>query len=186
MIHQWTPQIGDPSVLGWLTVLCYFIASMFCFGAAGRDPGAARLWRALGLLLVILGLNKQLDFQTLLTQIGRDFARVGDWYDQRREVQRLFVDTIMAVAALSAIGAVWIFRNQSRAFRVAAAGFALLAAFICIRAASFHHVDAFLKSTLFGARFNGILELGGIGVVAFAAASAGRQSPVANDRQTGT
>lgn len=172
MIQGWTPHIGDPSFMGWFTVICYFFSSGVCFRALGSDPGAANLWRVLGLMLAVLGINKQLDLQTLLTQIGRDFARAEDWYDRRREVQRLFVGIVGVVAVLAAVVVAWIFRNQSRPRRIAVVGFTALAAFICIRAASFHHVDALLGLTLFGARFNWIIELGGIGAVTFGAASA--------------
>ena len=41
--------------------------------------------------------------------------------------------------------------------------------FVVIRAASFHHVDAFLAARLGGIKWNWILELGGIAVVAAAA-----------------
>jgi hypothetical protein len=41
--------------------------------------------------------------------------------------------------------------------------------FVVIRAASFHHVDAFLVARLGGVKWNWILELGGITFVALAA-----------------
>ena len=170
MILGWEPHIGDPSFMGWFTVVFYFLTSALCFKAGGGDPGAVNLWRSLGFMLVVMGINKQLDLQSLLTQIGRELARSGDWYDRRREIQQVFVGMVAVVAVLAAILVARTLRNRSRALRIAAVGFAVLAAFISIRAASFHHLDAFFKSTLFGARFNWILELGGIGTVAFAAA----------------
>ena len=50
----------------------------------------------------------------------------------------------------------------------------LLLAFVLIRAASFHHVDALIKSTLAGVRWNAIMELGGIGLTALGAVIAMR------------
>lgn len=170
MIHQWTPQIGDPSFLGWLTVACYFAAGFLCMRAANRDASAKNPWRMLGLALFCLGINKQIDLQTLLTEIGRDFARTGHWYDQRREFQRIFVTVVGSVSVAGAVAAILLFKNRSRAFRTALIGFVSLAGFVCIRAASFHHVDSFLKQSLLGARFNWIFELGGIAVIGFAAA----------------
>ena len=177
MIHGWTPQIGDPSVLGWFTVACYFVTSLLCVRAADKDASAKNLWRMLGFALALLGINKQLDLQSLLTQIGRDFARSGHWYDQRREFQQIFVGVIAFASVSGAITAALFFRNRSRAFRLASIGFVLLAAFICIRAASFHHVDGFLKLSFLGARFNWIIELGGIALIGFAAAGAIRLAP---------
>ena len=184
MIHGWAPHIGDPSFMGWFTVICYFFSSALCFRAAGSDPRGGSLWLSLGLMLALLGINKQLDLQTLLTQIGRDFARADHWYDRRREVQQLFVVTTAVAAILSAAAVAWAFRNQSRPRRIAVAGFVMLVAFVCIRAASFHHIDAFLKSTVLGARFNWILEIGGIGVVTYASSSIFWQSDVASRQQS--
>lgn len=177
MIHEWMPQIGDPSFLGWFTVACYFLVSLLCLRAADKDATAKNLWRMLGLALAFLGINKQMDLQSLLTQIGRDFARSGHWYDQRREFQQIFVGVMAFVSVLGAMAAILFFGNRSRAFRVAAIGFVLLAAFVCIRAASFHHVDGFLKLSFLGARFNWIIELGGIALIGFAAAGAIRLAP---------
>ena len=179
MFHGWEPQIGDPSVLGWFTVFCYFAAGLLCLRASNRDASAKNLWRALGLALAVLGINKQMDLQTLLTQIGRDFARSEDWYDQRRELQRIFVGAIVFASISGAMAAIWLFKSRSRAFRVASIGFVSLAGFVCIRAASFHHVDYFLKRSVLGARFNWIIEVGSIALIGFAAAGARRQTTLA-------
>lgn len=174
MIYGWSPGIGDPSLLGWLTVLGYFLASFLCIRAARQDTSATNLWRILAFALALLGVNKQLDLQSLLTVVGRELARAGGWFDQRREIQRLFVLMIgLAAIVLSVVVPVTLI-GRSRYIRAACVGFVLLAAFISIRAASFHHVDRFLKSAILGARFNWIFELGGIAMIAFAAMGAGR------------
>ncbi len=51
----------------------------------------------------------------------------------------------------------------------AIAGILFILGFVLIRAASFHNVDAFLAARLGGMKWNWILELGGIAVVAAAA-----------------
>lgn len=174
MIYGWKPEIGDPSWLGWITVACYLLSSLMCLRAASRDIGSADLWRALAMAMAFLGLNKQLDLQTLLTEVGRHLARTEGWYEQRRAFQKAFVVGMAVIAVLGAIVAVRLFGRRSRAFRVAAGGFVLLAAFICIRAASFHHVDNFIRATVLGARFNWIIELSGIAMIFSAATSVNR------------
>lgn len=179
MIYGWSPGIGDPSLLGWLTVLGYFLASLLCIRAALKDARSANLWRALALALAVLGINKQLDLQSLLTAVGRELARTGGWYDQRRQIQRIFVLAIGTLAiVLSAVVPV-LLKGRSGQIRAAFAGFVLLLAFVGIRAASFHHVDRFLKASVLGARFNWILELGGIAVIAIAANGTGRRATAA-------
>lgn len=177
MIHGWTPQISDPSVLGWLTVASYFFASLLCLRAAGHDASAKNLWRALGLALIALGINKQLDLQTLLTQVGREYARSGRWYEHRRAVQQIFISVIAFTSILGSMVVIVMFKNRSRGFRMASIGLVLLAAFVCIRAASFHHVDRFLNLFFLGARFNWLIELGGIAVIVFAAVQTCRAGP---------
>jgi len=172
MIYGWSPRIGDPSVLGWLTVFAYFGSSLLCIRAANRDTSAPGLWRILAFSLVVLGLNKQLDLQTLLTQLGRELARTDGWYDRRRQIQQVFVVVIGVASVALSISAFVLLKGRSRAIRVASAGFFLLVTFVFVRAASFHHVDRFLKSAVLGARFNWIFELGGLAVMGIAAARA--------------
>lgn len=166
MIYGWSPGIGDPSFLGWFTVFAYAATSILCVAAARNGRAARRFWRVLAIALAFLAINKQLDLQSLLTAIGRKLANSEGWYEQRREVQRLFVGAIMLFGLTSVPIAVFKFRNKSLHVRAAAAGFVVLGAFICVRAASFHHVDRFLNAGIFGARFNWIIEIGGILLIA--------------------
>jgi len=180
MIFGWSPGIGDPSFLGWFTVIAYFLASLLCVMASRRDVDAKRFWSILGIALAILGVNKQLDIQSLFTVVARELANSEGWYDRRREFQKLFVFAIAFFSFFAAVSAVILLRNKSRHIRMAAAGFVLLGAFVCIRAASFHHVDSLLNAGILGARFNWIIELGGIsfvGVNAFGAIQTVRRNP---------
>ena len=55
----------------------------------------ASLWVSLAGVLLLLGVNKQLDLQTALTELGRIAAHAGDWYDVRRNVQVAFIACIL-------------------------------------------------------------------------------------------
>ncbi len=179
MIYGWSPGIGDPSFLGWFTVFAYFLTALLCFFASRIDVLAMRFWGGLGVALALLGLNKQLDLQSLLTAVARELAYSEGWYDRRREFQELFVFVIAVLALAGSLAAAIKFKNKSPHVRAAAAGFTILGAFICIRAASFHHVDRFLNSGVLGARFNWIIELAGIFLIALNALGA-RNSPPRN------
>ena len=135
---------------------------------------AWRFWTILAFALAVLGLNKQLDLQSFLTAFARGLANSEGWYDRRREFQKLFVVTISLFALFGAATTLVLLRKSSWQIRAAAAGFVLLGAFICVRAASFHHVDRILNSGILGARFNWIIELGGISLVAVSAFGAAR------------
>ena len=178
-IGQWSPGIGDPSFAGWLTVVAYFVAAFVCWRARriARDErpratglASARFWSVLAVGLTMLGVNKQLDLQTAVTEIGRILARQQGWYDHRRWVQMAFIVLVILIVAMACR---WLLRaaaaDLSRLW-LAVVGAAVLGAFVAIRASSFHHVDACIWfDLLFGLRVNVVLELGGICCISVAA-----------------
>ncbi|HSP42356.1 MAG TPA: hypothetical protein VLO11_05760 [Luteolibacter sp.] len=173
---RWRPQIGDPSLMGWLTVAAYGLTAVAAFLAArraGRAPGLAAgsraCWLLVASLMTLLCLNKQLDLQSLFTDIGRVISWKFGWYEQRREVQKWFVIGVLVISALGALGFIVFCRTFWKTHFLLAAGLVFTATFIVVRAISFHHIDVFLKSELVGMRMNWILELGGIALVFLAA-----------------
>jgi hypothetical protein len=187
----WRPAIGDPSVMGWLTVAAYAAAAVLCALAARSAPsggpgtperGQRRLWTWIAALMAFLCVNKQLDLQTLFTKIGRELAVRGGWYGNRRIFQFLFV---MAVAA-AGIWAFVLIARRTRLFlrqrRLLLFGVCFLIAFIVVRASSFHHVAVLLQTDVLGIRLNWVLELGGIGMIAVSAARSLRR-PEAGESQ---
>lgn len=201
---QWSAGIGDPTFMGWLTVVAYFAAAWLCLRAfmvekAGpprpyrqaigalyrvvrkhwpRPPAPARragLWLLLALLLGVLGLNKQLDLQSLLTEIGRVTAIEEGWYEQRRSVQVGFIGAVLVSAALALGALAWLVRGHLHDFRLALGGMVLLVGFVVVRATSFHDMDAFIRTSVGGLELNWVLELGGITLVAVAAGKRLRQ-----------
>lgn len=177
-IGDWTPGIGDPSFGGWLTVLLYFFAAWRCRTTARAlahlsEPRGNRLerrcWLGLATVLAALGVNKQLDLQSALTELGRVVAREQGWYDYRSEVQRVFVASVAVVALLAMVAVASSMRRMPFATKVAAAGLCLLSAFVVIRAASFHHFDVFIGARWLGVRTNWVLEIGGIALILAAA-----------------
>lgn len=174
----WRPGIGDPTAFGWATVAAYALAALACAFAARRDRGArpARFWGVLACGLVLLGINKQLDLQSLITTMGRRAIQTGGLYAYRRAYQLLYVAAV-GVAGVLALGTLaWLSRGASWPRRLALAGAVFLAAFVVARAASFHHVDQLLKIQIAGARVNALLELGGIACVGLAALWAAHRS----------
>jgi len=172
-VGHWSPGIGDPSIIGWLTVLAYFLAAWMCWKARraasiSERPGARRsaaLWTAIAVALVLLGINKQLDLQTAFTEVGRILAHRYGWYEQRHQVQLVFIGTVAAVgAAMFLLLLIAVRRELSRLF-IALFGIAGLGCFVLIRAASFHHFDQFIGYSVGGFRMNWLMELGGIALV---------------------
>ena len=84
-------------------------------------PGSPVFWLTLALLLLFLGINKQLDLQTLLNDIGRRKARAEGWYGNRRYYQTMFIAavTVLGVQYRDAqrTGQFEVGRRQSRPYR---------------------------------------------------------------------
>ena len=179
---RWHPGIGDPTPVGWLTVAAYGVAAILCAQAAltaraaqdcfsgihaaqARDRRSMKhLWLLVGLTMVLLGVNKQLDLQTLLIQQVRRRAYVDGWYGDRRRYQMDFIVamTITGVIAVTALSV--LLRRVLRRVWLAIVGLGLLVVFVLVRASSFHYVDKVLS--LGGrVRVNWIIELSGIGLI---------------------
>jgi len=170
---EWRPAIGDPTFVGWLTVAAYFAAALICGLAARREPapdGRARpgptpFWLALTTLMILLGINKQLDLQSLLTVTARRILTASGLYAGRRTYQVAFIGAVGATCAVLLGISAWASRRSLRHRGVAMVGMAFVLGYVAIRAASFHHVDALIGSRLGGLKWNWIFELGGILVI---------------------
>jgi hypothetical protein len=185
---HWVPGIGDPTVAGWVTVAAYFVAAWLCWRAARTarhyTPRKRRVpwfWSAFGIVLVLLGFNKQLDLQTWLTLFAKHLALDEGWYLKRREFQAAFIAAV-ALAAVAALAGMRLLAGRSTPpIRLALAGGIFLGCFILIRASSFHHVDRMLGMDLGGLKVNWILELGSITCIGAAAGLALRTQPPTGD-----
>ncbi len=205
-VGTWSPGIGDPTIVGWITVVTYFTAAYLCWLAfkverfrrglpadgAGSFPHAVRslvrgllrprrrpvpdvervpsLWAGFCVLLLLLGINKQLDLQSLFTELGRIAAQQEGWYEGRRTVQVVFI-VLLVLAGAGLLRALWVFaRGHVHEVRLALFGAVGLVAFVAIRAASFHHVDLLIRTEVAGVDLNAWLENGAIACIGVAAA----------------
>jgi len=76
---RWHLGIGDPTIWGWLTVVVYLLAVARCIVKAKLDHAAGspyQFWLYLGLFLLLLSINKQLDLQTWFSQALRDMSQI--------------------------------------------------------------------------------------------------------------
>ena len=166
LIGSWRPQIGDPTFMGWFTVAAYFLCAIVAFSATffirREERKAFLFWGMIAFIMILLGINKQLDLQSLFTEIGRQVAKKQGWMEERRIVQFWFIVGFGATAITGFILFTVVMRNVFRRFRLAFIGLFFLVSFIIIRAASFHHFDEAIHFRIFNTKMNWILELGGI------------------------
>lgn len=186
---RWYPGIGDPTIMGWVTVVAYAAATYFAYQAlrasrlgaeklatiapeeAQNQRALVKLWVLVTAAMLFLGINKQLDLQTLFTEVLRDMAREQGWYEERRTYQLLFIVAIALAGGVGTAALAWALRKVLRRVLGAVLGLGLIATFVVIRAASFHHVDVLLGAGPI--RLNWILELGGIAMIIVSAYRSG-------------
>jgi hypothetical protein len=164
----WTPGLGDNHPMGWLTVAVYLAASWMsaraALGQTAPTPADRRerlFWWIAAVVLLILGVNKQLDLQSAITAIGRCHAQLAGWYENRRAVQQAFIILVAASGMILLGGLVVLLRGILGRVWLALLGLVFVCLFVVIRAASFHHMDVLIGSTVAGLRLNWVLELPG-------------------------
>jgi hypothetical protein len=194
----WTPGISDATWAGWLTVAAYALAASLAFLAyrscrsesyrleqthpheAANERLLACFWLLASTTLIALGINKQLDLQSLFTEVLRDASREQGWYDNRRQYQLAFVVAIGCGGVLGVGAMAWVLRRVLDRVWIAVLGLGWLTSFVVIRAASFHHVETFLRSMTHAG--NAAFELAGITMVAVGAGRALRSRHDAGQR----
>ena len=175
---EWSAEIGDPTLMGWLTVAAYFLTAFLTLRVGYRaqhlfsqDTVKAQkwFWFLISVVITILGINKQLDLQSLLTALGKYYALRDGWYQDRRAIQVIGIGGIICFLLISMFTFMYYFRKILKFNWLAMIGLFFLVCFIIIRATSFHHVDIFLSSWFYGVKLNWLLELSGIAAIAFSA-----------------
>ena len=169
---RWTPSIGDPTTMGWVTVTIYFVIAIICLRAtmvscqhANKNNSNRNFWLLLSVFLIMLGINKQLDLQSLITQTGKNIAISQGWYENRRIVQVIFISLMGFFSIISTILLIMKYRYNCLAVKIAMSGCIILLSFILIRASSFHHMDVLINMDLGGIKINWLLELGGLTII---------------------
>lgn len=174
VIGNWSLGMGDPTWGGWLTVLLYGAAAWLCWqvlrGAAASALSMTSderwVWRVLFGAMVLLGVNKQLDLQSALTEMGRIVAEREGWYAERHRIQQAFVAGLAIVGLTLLVALAFLAWGSPSPTLLAMAGAVALMTFVLIRAASMHRVDALLGHSVAGLRVNWILEMGALLVIA--------------------
>lgn len=158
---HWAPGVGDPTPVAWVVVGVYvlaIVAALRNLVAARRSGQPAEFWGLLTVMLLLLGVNKQLDLQVWLTEAGRDLARSQGWYERRRIVQWAFVAVLLTAMVFSILRVRERWADLWHQYRLVCAGVCLLLVFVFLRAASFQHVDELLGVQFGGGRTTKALE----------------------------
>ena len=172
-VGHWSPGIGDPTFMGWFTVVAYAAATWTCYRLRGRFSAQAdalrrkerRFWAVMFWILLFLCFNKQLDLQSAMTEFFRRCAVQQGWYEVRRTYQVAFIAAMAISLPILAAILFRVARPFPASTKIAGLGLIIIAVFVLVRAASFHHMDRLLGERILLLKLNWILELGGIAVV---------------------
>lgn len=141
----WKPGFGDNDWLGWTITAAYFLVSLLCVAAFRDEVRSFRVvrrlqrpafWLILTALLVLLGINKQLDLQTWVQSTGDHLVQSEGLESHRLGLKVLSLLTLglaglgITLAMLLYIGRQW------RLYLLAFVGLLYLGVFIVLRAAS--------------------------------------------------
>lgn len=162
---RWHAGIGDPTIFGWLTVAVYLVAVFCCVKQARvvkMRGGGTKFWIFLAIFLLLLAINKQLDWQSWLTLAAKDSALANGWYEYRELVQITFISIIGLSLLIVGVTSRLYLISSWRHYPLAWVGAILLFAFILMRAASFHHFDTLINHPIFGIKINVIVEIGAV------------------------
>ena len=180
-MNSWTA--GDATISGILLTIAYLLCAALCWRGAKRsavspDVGVKavelartrrQFWIGAAILLLALGLERQLNLLGLVTDHGRAWLVRGDVYDERRAFQ---LPLILGIAGTGGVGlAVALIAHRRAGWPIALAltGLAFLLTFVVVRAVSFHDVDGWLHRPWLGIAATHLIEMGGIALTAVAA-----------------
>jgi hypothetical protein len=145
-LDHWRTGRGDNDILGWAITAAYLIGATLCARtalAALRRPADAHSperpsdWTVLSAGLLLLGLNKQLDLQILMRDLGVAFVAFIGLDRHRKWVGRAFVLVLGLLLIRVLLLAAKRVRGHTRGHRVLLTGLALLACFAVVRAGTY-------------------------------------------------
>jgi hypothetical protein len=168
---DWTPEIGDPTVGAWIIVAGYILAAVLCAFISKQQQLITKsclssqerfFWFGLAVVMLLLGINKQLDFQNLFKQIARNFAKEKGWYESRHTFQLWFFIGTTATGMLFVLFFIKRLRLYWRRYRILFIGILFLCTFFISRFMDFNHVIPQHYWFHYYAGVNWLLEVGGV------------------------
>jgi hypothetical protein len=151
--HGWHLGANDNTWGGWLALCVYLILCALCWLEVSKQLRLSRevrqglpplFWVLLSVGVTGLGINKQLDFQTLFMEAGRRIAISEGLIAYRRFLETSFF-AIVFITGIFMAAVLWkLARRLTKAERQVLVGTALLFGFVLLRVAKIEHVGGAL------------------------------------------
>lgn len=170
-IHRLLPwsTLRNPLWIAPITTGLFVGMALLCVVYAWQSSRRTSAYRGVlqlfyysqALLLLGLGLDKQLGLLSWLTSYSRLVAMRDGWYYTRRSFQLdLIIGATIAGVLLLGV-ACWCFRAILRLHWLPLVSAVGLLTYVAIRAVSLHDVDALLADRVWGVRWDWLCEVGG-------------------------
>lgn len=168
-VNAWLARSGDVCLSSLINTILYAVsiaAAAYHWRMLQRfkKPAAEQgFWLLVIFILSIFGINKQLDFQVLLVEIGRPIALKSGWYESRRIVQAVFAFVLTGIAGLFAVMMLFLIRRHWRNNILALLGLLILCFYGIMEAISQSHVGCSLELyEQWSFRLTDVIEMTGI------------------------
>jgi len=168
-VNAWLARSGDVCLSSLINTILYAVsiaAAAYHWRMLQRfkKPAAEQgFWLLVIFILSIFGINKQLDFQVLLVEIGRPIALKSGWYESRRIVQAVFAFVLTGIAGLFAVMMLFLVRRHWRNNILALLGLLILCFYGIMEAMSQSHVGCSLELyEQWSFRLTDVIEMTGI------------------------
>ena len=169
IVRAWLARSGDAHFSSLINTVLYAVSIP---AAAYRWKMLQRIkapfteqvfWLLVILILFVFGINKQLDLQVLLVEIGRPIAMKSGWYESRRIVQALFAFVMTGIAGLCAAMMVLLVRRHWRDNVPVLLGLLILFIYGIVETMSQSHIGCSFDSyEKWGFRLPDMIEMAGI------------------------
>jgi hypothetical protein len=141
-LTTWLSRSGDTSFWSWVITILYVITislSIYYIQKIKADKTQHFLWICISIFLIAMGINKQLDIQTLQIMSGSSVARrIGSW-KFKYIIQTIVVLVVFLSAFITSIFVLSKTRSILRQSLLTISGVLLLIFFTLIRVASISH-----------------------------------------------
>lgn len=163
-IGNWHPGIGDPTLMGWFTVFSYYLTALICILSSFHNKNKEyMLWLFLGLFIGFLGLCKQYNLLSAITETGRIILRKNGLIKDRRIIQILFLLIFLPFIGIVSVQLIKKIENKiSLTLKIVAIFTFYLSLFVLLRAVSLHQWETILGYSIFRLKINWLGELVGI------------------------
>lgn len=173
IMHAWITGAGDayissliPSLINTGFYVCSIIAAVYKWKQLKHIQSPVRerfFWLFVIFVLLVLGMNKLLDFQVLLTEAGRRIVQYEGWLEYRRLVQAWFAYLLSGIIGVAVLLVLLLTRKLWHYNTFALMGLFILCSYTVIRIISIGHVgfDA-NPGSKWGFRLTDMIEFLGI------------------------